>query len=271
MQSWQDHLSGLPEALQQLFRDKQVSDVGTFLKYLEEQATAQAGRSRAIKYARKIEPLVQFVNRYAPIAQTMVQAHPSPAVVVLGGISCILDIPSGLVDFRDKTSETLAEMGKRIEILAKYETTEIGADSDVQNALCNIYGDILQFCGEVAKLLYDNHAKPRNIFKTLRDAALTTFQSKHGKILQKFHRDVIYFKEAADFVTRQVQAEFRQNVAHALMQSERHNQDIAGLTSAMSQVLITDMQRRQAQEQTHMDAEWRRKRGECLPKLPRRC
>ena len=86
---------------------------------------------------------------------------------MLGGITCILSIPSRFLDYQLKIIDMLSQMGNMMDLLTKYDTEIYPNDDHIQPILTTLIGDVLDFCREASKLVLDEDGSPRNTRKTL--------------------------------------------------------------------------------------------------------
>jgi hypothetical protein len=260
--AWQDHVAKLTEKERDLFLSSQTEEIGKYVAAIEAASKKQEKNSRAIKISGKLEPLINALNMYAPIAHTLIQADPSPSAFVLGGITCILSIPSRFLEYQVKIVEMLSDMGTKLAFLSRYEKEIYETDAQVQKSLIDLYGDVLEFCREASKLLYDENGNPRSALKTFVTSLWQPYQSKLGAIAQRFEHNLEIFEASARFADRRKEKIFRAIATQAMMHDYQNNQNMMGTLSFISQRILVDEKRSQVQESGSGDIILRRMQGE---------
>ncbi len=201
------------------------------------------------------------MNMYAPIAQTMIQADPSPSALVLGGITCIMSISSRFVDYQEKVAKTLSEMLEKLEILLQYGASVYRNNAPVQTALVEVYGDILQFCIEASRFFLDDKGNPRSSLRALVSSLWQPFESKFSDILYKFDRHLNAFEERARLVDRERMESGRamqfQLMRNQIFEGYQNQRDVVSIGYQMLDVAS----RRQQEEVENRIREIRKMRG----------
>jgi hypothetical protein len=260
--AWQNHVAKLTEKERDLFLSSQTGDISKYMTAIETASKKQEKSSRGIKISGKLEPLFNALNMYAPIAHTLIQADPSPSAFVLGGITCILSIPARYLEYQVKIIEMLSEMGNKLALLSRYEKEIYQTDTQVQKLLIDLYGDVLDFCREASKLLYDENGFLRSTLKTFVTSLWQPYQSKLGAIAQRFEHNLGIFEQSARFADRRNEKIFRAITTQAMMHNYQDNQNIMGTLSSIGERVLIDGKRSQMQESANRDVELRRTRGE---------
>jgi hypothetical protein len=192
----------------------------------------------------------------------MIQADPSPSAFVLGGITCILSIPSRFLEYQVRIVEMLSKMGDGMALLSRYEKEIYESDAQVQKSLIDLYGDVLDFCREASKLLYEENGKPRSTLKTFVTSLWQPYQSKLGAIAQRFENNLGIFESYAKFADRRNEKFFRSTTTQAMIHHYQDNLNMLGTLSSIRQRLQVDEKGSQTQESAAMEIELRRIRGE---------
>jgi hypothetical protein len=269
--AWQDHVAKLTEKERDLFLSSQTEEIGKYVAAIEAASKKQEKNSRAIKISGKLEPLINALNMYAPIANTLIQADPSPSAFVLGGITCILSIPSRFLEYQVKIVEMLSDMGTKLAFLSRYEKEIYQTDALVQKSLIDLYGDVLDFCREASKLLYDENGSPRGTLKTFVTSLWQPYQSKLGAVAKTFEQNLKVFEASASFADRRNEKIFRGIATQAMMHHYQDNQNMIGMLSSIGQRTLVDAERSQMQESAAGDLELRRTRGKYWTKYVEWC
>jgi len=134
------------------------------------------------------------MNLYAPVAQTMVQADPTSSALFLGGITCIMAISDRFLEYQEKIVEMLVNMGKKIPILVEYGSEVYQNNGSIQEALMEIFGDILQFCTKAYHVFRDEDGKPRTSVYTFVKSLGRSFEIHFGETVKKFEKDLQAFE-----------------------------------------------------------------------------
>ena len=162
--AWQNHVAKLTEKEREMFLNGNIGEIDNYVAALDAASKRQRKDSRAVKISEKLKPLIDALNMYAPIAHTMSQADPSPSAFVLGGISCVLSILPRFLEYQASIIEMLSNMADGMALLSRYEKEIYENDAQIQKCLIDLYGDVLDFCREASKLLYEENGKPRGPF-----------------------------------------------------------------------------------------------------------
>jgi hypothetical protein len=200
--------------------------------------------------AKKLRPLVEAVNLYGGVAQTMVQANPAPAALVLGGVNCLMSIPSRFADYQERLSDILSEMGRQLHNLKKYQAGMYENEPDVDDALIQVYIDMVEFCREATRLLFDRFGKPRSSLRTLLRSTLQPFDYKFGAMAKKFDNDVRYFEKSVQIAFEKDRQRFQREVRRAMGQAT-DNQNVMGTlqTSFFDDTQSKTLQKRHVEDE----------------------
>jgi len=191
------------KAERDIFLHYEAADLKQIVTAIESFVQDHGRKSRALKVANILHPLFEFMNMYAPIAQTMIQADPTPSALIFGGITCVMSISKRFRDYQEKMLKMLSEMLEKLDILLKYGDNVYKNDSEVQKALMEVYGDILDFCVHASRLFLDDKGNERSSLKTLFTSLWTSFESKFSEILYRFERHIKAFESYATYVDRE--------------------------------------------------------------------
>jgi hypothetical protein len=238
---WKAQIDRLSEPEREMFLQHGAGDLAEHVKHLEQTCRDQGDKSRAAKVARSIRPVLNTMNMYAPIAQTMIQADPTCSALILGGITCIMSISSRFLEYQEKIVDMLAEMGEKLKILLKYGL-DIYADNDeVQKSIMETFGDILQFCSEAWSMFRDKNGQPKNSLKRLTTSLGKSFEMKFGNILSKFDKDLAIFNEIALHCDRKRTKEFQalmfRYMEHQVVETEKSFSEIRSMGQGIFETL----------------------------------
>jgi len=255
------------------FLQYKALDLQQYVLAVERSVENHGKNSWALRVAHRLNPLFETMNRYAPIAQTMIQADPTSSSLILGGITCIMSISKSFADYQEKMGKMLSEMLEKLDILTKYGENIYKKNEQMQRALMNVYGDILDFCVQASRLFLDDKGKPRNSFRTFVTSLAKPFESKFSGVLSKFDKHIKDFEENAMYVDRERQEVDRRRmdsdreVASQFIQHQMHesNQIHKGVDSIWRQVSVVSQ--RQQEEIKKSRAENLQKQSWGLPPL----
>jgi hypothetical protein len=232
-----------------MFLKHGAASLTEYVNGLERICQEQGEKSRAVKVAKLINPLFETMNMYAPIAHTMIQADPTSSALVLGGITCIMSISSRFLGYQEKIVNMLSEMGTKLEVLLRYGSDIYPDNDEVQRALMEVFGDVLQFCSEAWNLFCDENGEPRNSVKAFLTSLRKSFEMKFGDIISKFDKDLQAFNAIAQYYDREETKRYR----HLQLQFMQHQ--IAGTRGILSmgeRMIATADQGRLEEPQTRM-------------------
>jgi hypothetical protein len=202
----------LTDSERKLFKDNEITNFDELLASAQSASKTQEDKSRTTHIVKKLRPLIEGINLYAGVAQTMVQANPAPAALVLGGINCLMSIPSRFAEYQEKISNILFDMGRQLQNLKKYQVNMYENESEIDDALLQVYIDMAEFCREAARLLFDRSGKPRSSFKTLLRSTLQPFDYKLGEMAKKFDSDIRHFEKSIEIVFQKDRQNFQGGV-----------------------------------------------------------
>ena len=156
-----------------------------------------------------MEPIFTTSRKYLAVANTAVQADPTPSAWVLAGIVCVMQVSSGYLLYQEKLANVLSRMGQKASILTQFG--DLCQDDDqVQQALVEVYGDILDFYREALKPLLDENGNIKKSLKLFGKTLLKTFnESNFGHIAESFETHLENFKDAALLFRTREEAVFR--------------------------------------------------------------
>jgi hypothetical protein len=190
----------------------QAADLEKYTAAIEKTVLDRGKDSRALRVARLLKPLFQTMNMYAPIAQTMIQTDPTSSSLILGGITCIMEISSRFLGYQEKTAKMLSEMLIKLDILIKYGENIYENNAQMQKAIMEVFGDVLDFCIQASKLFLDDEGKPKSSITPFITSLGKPFESKFSDVLSKFDMDIKAFGEAAVYVDRERQVADRKRL-----------------------------------------------------------
>lgn len=145
-----------------------------------------------------------------PVARIAVQADPMPSSLVLAGIACVMQMSSDYLSYQKKLAEVLSRMGRKANIITQLSDHLCEDNDQIQEALIEVYGDILEFCREALKPLVNENGEKRNTRKILGSSLLHPFdESKFGQIAGNFEMHLDHFRGVAEVCTRRMETGHR--------------------------------------------------------------
>ena len=239
-----------------MFLQYKAADLKQYVTAIEKSVQDHGKNSRALKVAHLLKPLFETMNMYAPIAQTMVQADPTSSALILGGITCIMSISRRFEDYQEKMARMLSEMLGKLDILLKYGENIYKNNTEVQKALMEVYGDVLDFCIQASRLFLDDKGKERSSFTTFVASLGKSFESKFSDVRYKFDIHLKAFEDITNYVDRERQEADRRRmdadraVASQFMQYQIYesNQIHRGVDFMGEQILVSNQRQGEAAE-----------------------
>jgi len=194
-----------------------------------------------------MEPIFTTSRKYLTVASTAIQADPSPSAWILAGIVCVMQVSSGYLFYQEKLATVLSRMGQKASILTQFD--DLCQDDDqVQQALVEVYGDILDFCREALKPLLDENGNIKKSLKLFGKTLLKTFNdSNFGYIAESFEAHLENFKDAVLLFRTREEAVFR----HKQQMLGQHMLQIQHLThqnASMSQGMLSQLHQLRLEE-----------------------
>ncbi|KAK8064358.1 hypothetical protein PG994_006996 [Apiospora phragmitis] len=150
--------------------------------------------SRSLRVGRWIAPLVELVNMSKPFADALNSVYP-PAGMVLGGVSCVLSMSKRYVDYQEAILAFLVKACKNLGIIDRYKAV-FPETEEMQLALMDVYGDIIQFCSQASKLFLDDKGKNRMTAVPFFKSQLKTFEAGFGELGKDFETHLGVFDRA---------------------------------------------------------------------------
>jgi len=258
--AWKEYLDALDKKEREIFLKNRAKSLNEFSKEVMDTAKAQKDNGRAIRAAEKLQPLVNFVERYSGFADAIAKAAPAPPVVpgvVIGAIKCLLSIPKGFVDMQEKISDALVQMNDELDLLTKHYETMFRNDEEIQAMLVQVYIDIIEFCRDAAKLLYHKEWTTRGPLKLFWKSTVTTFEGGLGAKSDKFRKDVGILEKLITAASHRVALETQRVVVetHKVVIENRDG------TNKLGQEFAENMNQLSQKERERRAREERERRG----------
>lgn len=94
-----------------------------------------------------------------PFADALNSIYP-PAGMILGGVTYVLSMSKRFVDYQEAVLAFLVRVCKNLSVLDQFKK-KFPETEEMQLALADVYGVILQFCFRASKPFVDSKGKPR--------------------------------------------------------------------------------------------------------------
>ncbi|KAJ6789895.1 hypothetical protein PWT90_03409 [Aphanocladium album] len=185
IEAWKARCAKLRDDERQQFESHACLGLPGYLEELAKICQDHRTESRAFRFVDWFEPLYTAVELFMPVATVAIQAYPNPGSLILGGIIAALHATNRLRDYHRRTVQLLAQMGRKAHILQEYETVVYETDSQVQMALVDVYGDIIDFCQNAVGFAAKNAKKIRRV-KGFRMLIFRDFEAQLGAFGRAF-------------------------------------------------------------------------------------
>ncbi|KAK7986896.1 hypothetical protein PG988_001884 [Apiospora saccharicola] len=186
-------LRGLPEAGLQQYADA-VSDL----------INDKVQKSQSVRLGKWVAPLVQFVEMSRPFTEALNSIYP-PAGMILGGVSYVLSMSKRHVDYQEAVVSFLVKICKNLSILDRYKK-KFPETEEMQLALIDVYGDILQFCVRASKPFLDGNGNSRATAVTFFRSQIKPFAAEFGDLENSLATHLEVFDRTAVLVLGQMSA-----------------------------------------------------------------
>ncbi|KAI9726774.1 MAG: hypothetical protein M1828_000630 [Chrysothrix sp. TS-e1954] len=214
--AWQAHVKELSGTEKRRFQSFQMISLDKYVESIGEACQKQSKKSKMFRTAEWFRPLFDVVSMYMPIAMNAASAYPSPAPIILGGITCIVQLSKNFLAYQERMVRELNLMGRKMSNILQYNKEIMDAkDSRVELALVAIYGDVLRFCREALGLLLDSKGEIRGGLRTWSLSLYRPFDAKFGHIREDFDAHFQDFEDKARLCDRKnAQASFAMQKQH---------------------------------------------------------
>jgi hypothetical protein len=197
-------------------RDGQVTaeEIQTSIHRLEQKCTNT--RVRKVT-TRVLTPVIDGLNDYSGVIDTMVQAYPLPLALIWGSLKIVIDCAGRFVNLFETIRTEMLQLADQISRIAEYEKL-YASSAFVQKILCDSYVNILRFWYQVYK------GCRQSAFRQLMSA--TVSNTKLAKILNQLKLDGDSVEKAARLAAAQLQdtsrAEIREEAVEAAFERIAH-------------------------------------------------
>ncbi|KAF6814782.1 ankyrin repeat protein [Colletotrichum plurivorum] len=195
----------------------QSAGSSSFEDYASNLTKAVANTSNVSKVSRlskRMKPIYQLSNSIAPILSSASQASPVPAVIVLGGITCVLSLTIRVDDFATKVIEALEWMCEAMYLMKEYKNgSRLHIDPAVRAYEVELATDILRFCVGVDKLYYRGGKKTRGSIRFVFKTIYKSFEDRFGDVKADFQRHLSALEKRRELVNHRILGEMNTKVS----------------------------------------------------------
>ena len=159
----QRHLDKIPDDEKEAFRkaSAEITQHGLISRvkaYDEAHKQASSFRSQAERLSKFLDVLDRFMGGIA----IGIQAYPEISSLVVGAVRIVLDLAIHFVAFFGKLTDMICQLEEYLWPLSDYDAASRDLDH-IQEAVANIYGDLLDFCRRARDVFADRNGKPRKL------------------------------------------------------------------------------------------------------------
>ena len=115
---------------------------------------------------------------------------------------CIIQVGMNFPAFQEKLAETLASMGREVDLLLKSALFILRFEPEVEEALVHAYGTILDLCREASRMMLNEKGEERSGLVTFVNSLVHTFDTKFGRFVKGFNDNVKQAKDKMVFGER---------------------------------------------------------------------
>jgi hypothetical protein len=188
-EAWKARCAELGEDERKKFESYACGGLADYLEKLKDACQKHGDENRALKIVDWFEPIFDAVELFMPAVTVAVQAYPNPGSLILGGIIGVMQATSRFQDYQRLTVQLLARMGRKAHILEEYETVVYKSDIQVQKALVDVYGDMIQFCQKAVQFTTKNGKLIARV-KGFKLVMFRDFEAQLGSLAQAFETHI---------------------------------------------------------------------------------
>ncbi|KAK8121598.1 hypothetical protein PG984_010268 [Apiospora sp. TS-2023a] len=221
---WRGEIDLLSAEQRQLFlRNLPQAGLQTYVDAVGDLISDKVQKSQSLRVGRWIAPLVQLVDMSRPFADALNSIYP-PACMILGGVSFVLSMSKRFVDYQEAVLAFLVKVCKNLSIIDRYK--ERFQTEEMQLALIDVYGDIIQFCARASRPFLDSKGKPRMTAVSFFKSQIKSFEEEFGDLEKNIATHLEVFDRVAILVLGQMSAHLQQTQLIGLkMQARSHEVD----------------------------------------------
>ncbi|KAK7999276.1 hypothetical protein PG990_011876 [Apiospora arundinis] len=201
---WRGEIESLSTEQRQLFlREVSGADLQKYVDSVGDLISDKVQKSQTLRLGRWIAPLVQLVDMSRPFADALNSIYP-PAGMILGGVSYVLSMSKRFVDYQEAVLAFLVKACKNLSIINRYK--EEFQTEEMQLALIDVYGDIMQFCARASKPFFDSKGKSRTTAVSFFKSQIKSYETEFGDLEKNLSTHLEVFDRTAILVLGQMSA-----------------------------------------------------------------
>lgn len=196
LQAWQKSCGSLKKTEQEQFLEHAAEGLDQYADKLYAACKQHRDESVTHRILGWLEPLHKLLELIEPVAKAATSASqiaaPNPSPIVLGGIMSIFELTDRLEQYQKSVLQMLDRMGAKAKILRLIETDLYQDEERMQEALVEVYGDLISFCQKaVVSLGADpTDSKFKAKIKNLKLIVFKDFKAQLGSTVDKFEKDM---------------------------------------------------------------------------------
>ncbi|KAH0563355.1 hypothetical protein GP486_002074 [Trichoglossum hirsutum] len=249
IEAWKARCAELGEDERKRFESYACRGLADYLEKLEEACRKHRNESHAFKFLDWFDPIFKAVELFMPAAIATIQAYPNPGSLILGGIIGAIQATGRFRDYQRLTVQLLARMGRKAHILQEFETVVYKSDIQVQMALVDVYGDIIQFCQRAVRFATGDG----NFIARVKLNMFRSFEAQLGPLAQAFETHIEYLETLGWLCDKKRLKDLHDNLYARYTATERASADngehFQRLGAAMDQLLKRDREIQLQEEQ----------------------
>ncbi|KAK7913798.1 hypothetical protein PG985_011501 [Apiospora marii] len=179
--------------------------------------------SHTLKVGQWIAPLVQLVDMIRPFADVLNSIYP-PAGMILGGVTYVLSMSKRYVDYQEAVLAFLVRVCKHLSILDQFKK-KFPETEEMQLALADVYGVILQFCVRASKPFVDSKGKPRMTGVSFFKSQFKSFEVEFGDLEKSLATHLKVFDRTAVLVLGEMSTHLQEMVLLDFKMQARLHED----------------------------------------------
>ena len=158
-------------------------DVLSQVKKLDDNHAAESLVRRCTQY---ITPFLKIITQYNGLVSSFIQYAPAPTSVVWGGVVSVAQLMIQHTAYFDKIAELFEEIGQILRPISQYAESIYKDDLMIQDALADLYGDILRFVRVATSVFLDKKGKSRSGLQSFAIQLWRPFESQFEDLKTQF-------------------------------------------------------------------------------------
>ena len=164
----------------------------------------QAKKSFTRRCTQRISPFLKFVTVYSSLVTSLVQYAPAPTSIVWGGVMSVVQLMVQYTSYFEKIVALFEEIGEILSPFTKYAENLYSQKPSVQDALAELYGDLLQFVSTATSVFLNRKGRPKSGLEVFVTQIWRTFESQFDDIKTQFERHSRIIEREMAYADREV-------------------------------------------------------------------